>query len=364
MSSPTNWTLYTSNEEAWNAMLADCAKAEKSIALEQYIFANDDYGKRMIEIVKERAAKGVEVRFLWDAVGSFTFMGSNITEELRRSGVRLLFWRTLIPGFYHVHDFRSWFLRNHRRTLVIDGKVGYTGSMCFKDTMKGWRDTNARFEGSIVAEMLAAFNRMWVRAEGKRTVPADSGDRDAEFSYVTNYPRPGKRHLYRTLVEAMRSAKNYIYITTPYFVPTHRLLRVIKLAAHRGVDVRLLLPERTNHYPALDLGARSYFTTLLRSGVRIFLYPTKNGEALNHGKAVVIDGDWATTGSMNMDNVSLLYNFEANVVTTNSKFAEELAAQFVHDMSKSREVDPAEWRSRFFIEKLPEFAIRIVRKFL
>lgn len=360
----TKWTLYTANEEAWNAMLEDCAKAEKSIALEQFIFANDDYGRRMIEICKERASKGVEVRFLWDAVGSFTFLGSNLAEELRKSGVRLIFWRTLIPGYYNVTDFRSWFLRNHRRTLVIDGKIGYTGSMCFKDTMKGWRDTNARFEGPIVGQMHSAFDRMWARAEKKKYSPPRSQSVDAEFQYVTNFPRPGERHLYRTLVEAVRNARNYIYITTPYFVPTHRLVRVIKLAAHRGVDVRILVPEKTNHYPALDLGARSYFSTLLESSVRIFLYPTNNGLSLNHGKAIVIDGEWATTGSLNLDNVSLLYNFEANVVSTSSKFAEELASHFVHDMSRSREIDPDQWRGRFFLEKLPEYAIKLVRKFL
>ncbi len=345
-------------------MLLDCSKAEKSISLEQFIFANDDYGKRMIEICKERASKGVEVRFLWDAVGSFTLFGSNLAEDLRTHGIKLLFWRTLIPGYYHVPDFRSWFLRNHRRTLVIDEKIGYTGSMCFKDTMKGWRDTNARFEGPIVEQMQNSFDRMWARAEKKRFVPPKTHPTDNEFLYVTNLPRPGKRYLYRTLVEAIRNAKHYIYITTPYFVPTHRLARVIKLAAHRGVDVRLLVPEKTNHYPALDLGARSYFSTLISSGVRIFLYPTKNGDALNHGKAIVIDGEWSTTGSMNLDNVSLLYNFEANVVTTNSRFTEELASHFVHDISKSKEIDPDQWRSRFFLEKLPEYGIKLVRKFL
>ena len=356
----TAWTLYASNEEAWNAMLADCAKAEKTIVLEQFIFAADDFGKRLLDVCAERAAHGVQVRFLWDAAGSFTFWGSNIAEDLRNKNIRLLFWKTLIPSYTTVPNFRSWFLRNHRRTLVIDGRVGYTGSMCVRDSMKEWRDTNVRLEGPIAASMQNAFDRMWGRALKQKPLPPRLASRDAEFAYITNYPAPGKRHIYHTLAEAIRRARKYIYITTPYFVPTHRLIRLLRAAARDGVDVRIILPERTDQYPTLDIAARSFFKTLLESHVRIFLY---QGNVI-HSKAVVIDGNWATVGSMNMDSVSLLYNFEANVVTTNAAFAEELSGHFIRDMGESREVTVKEWRGRFFLEKIPEVLIRLVRKFL
>lgn len=363
MAAPTKWTLYTSNEEAWAAMLADCAKAERSIVLEQFIFVNDDFGKKLLEVCTERATKGVSVRFLWDAAGSFTFFGSNIVEDLRKKNVELRFWKTLIPGYFKVPNVRSWFLRNHRRTLVIDGEVGYTGSICVKDSLRGWRDTNARFEGPVVASMQDAFDRMWVRSRKQKSRSAHYLPRDPEFRYETNYPAPGKRRLYRALVDAIRGAQKYVYLTTPYFVPTHRLARAIRLAARRGVDVRLIIPERTDHYPALDLGARSFFTAMLEAGVRIFLYQNKEGETL-HGKTAVVDGEWATLGSLNLDNVSLLYNFEANIISTNTRFAEELAAHFEHDMRSSKEVSGEAWRDRFFLEKLPEFAIKLVRRFL
>ncbi len=366
--SPTTWALYASNEEAWAAMLADCARAKKSIALEQYIFVNDDVGKKLIDVCAERTAAGVKVRFLWDAGGSFTFFGSNIAEDLRRKGVELLFWKTFIPSYFKVQNFRSWFFRNHRRTLVIDEAIGYTGSICVRDSMKNWRDTNARLEGPVVSSMQNAFDRMWARAKKEKRVPRERtrlprAPRDPEFRYETNFPIPGKRRLYRALVEAIRGAEKYVYLTTPYFVPTHRLARVIRLAAHRGVDVRIIIPERTDLYPALDLGARSFFAMLLESGVRIFLYQNKDGEVL-HGKTAVVDGTWATVGSLNLDHVSLLYNYEANIISTNSRFAEELSAHFVHDLSSCKEVDRKEWSGRFFIEKLPEFAIRLVRRFL
>lgn len=364
MSSETKWTLYESNEQAWNAMLDDCAKAEKSIVLEQFIFVKDDFSQKLIDVCVERATKGVKIRFLWDAAGSFTFFGSNIAEDLRQKNIDLRFWKTLIPSYFKVPNIRSWFFRNHRRTLVVDEKIGYTGSICFKDSMKGWRDANARFEGPVVSEMQNAFERMWSRTLESRDLPPKIKSKDPEFMYVTNTPAPGKRYLYQDIVEAIRNSRKYIYITSPYFIPTRRLARVIKLAAHRGIDVRIIVPDKTDHYPALDLGARSFFQTLLESGVRIFLHQGKNGENLIHSKIVIVDGDWASIGSLNLDHVSLLYNYEANIVTTNSRFAEELASHFVHDLSNCKEVDPYAWKNRFFLEKLPEYAIRMVRKFL
>ncbi|MDB5238955.1 MAG: hypothetical protein JWO00_290 [Candidatus Parcubacteria bacterium] len=364
MTSPTQWSLYASNEEAWAAILADCAAAQESIVLEQFIFTVDSFGQNLIDVCTERAAKGVKVRFLWDAAGSFSVFGSNIAADLRSKGIELVFWRTLIPAYLKIPNIRSWFLRNHRRTLVIDQKIGYTGSISIRDSMRGWRDTNARFVGPVVVQMQNAFENMWARATKLRHPRIRRVQQDPEFAYETNSPSPGKRRMYRTLVEAIRNARTYIYLTTPYFVPTRRLARVIRLAAHRGVDVRLMVPDRTDHYPSLDLGARSFFTSLLNSGVRIFLYPNKDGTSLIHGKTVVIDGTWATIGSLNLDNVSLLYNFEANMVSSNPRFAEELEAHFIHDMSVSAEVMRDVWKSRFFLERLPEYAIKAVRRFL
>ena len=358
--SHTSWNLYATNEEAWEQMLEDCRNAKKSIDIEQFIFVADELGQKFIDICVERAAAGVKVRFLWDAAGSFTFWGSSIVDDLRSKGIELRFWKTLVPSYSRVPYLRSWFLRNHRRTLVIDRSIAYTGSMCIYNPMKNWRDTNVRLEGLVVAEMYNAFDRMWARATHQKPLPHRIRARDLEFRYITNKPRPGQRHIYSQLIDCIRGARTYIYITTPYFVPTHRLLRIIKLAAHRGVDVRIILPEKTDHYPTLDIAARSYFKTLLSSGVRIFLY---KGNVI-HSKSIVIDGEWSTVGSLNLDRVSLLYNFEANIITTNRKFTEELSAHFIHDMHESTEINYDEWKNRYFIERIPEMLIVLVRKFL
>jgi cardiolipin synthase len=355
----TSWKIFDANEAAWEAMITDCRNATKSIVLETFIFVTDNFGERLIDVCAERAAAGVRVQFLWDAWGSFSFFGSTIVEDFKKKGIELVFWKTIIPAYYKVSNIRSWFFRNHRRTLVIDEKIGYTGSMCVDDRMKNWRDTNLRIEGSIVSEMQNAFDRMWGRALDQKPLPKRVKVRHHEFRYVTNYPVPRRRHLYNNLVETIRHARNYIYITTPYFVPTRRLARVLRLAAHRGVDVKIIMPETSNH-PLVDLAARTFFHSILHSGVHIFLYKGEN----IHGKTTIIDGDWASVGSMNMDGISLLYNFEANIVSTNPRFAEEMVAHFVHDLQKVKEITLTEWEKRSFLSKWLEFPARLVRKFL
>lgn len=355
----TKYTLYTDNEKAWNNMLSDCAQATKSIDLEQFIFYTDDFGRRLIDICAERARNGVKVRFLWDAAGSFTLWGSDIKKELKEKGIELVYWRTLIPGYYNVPNFRSWYLRNHRRSLIIDQKIGYTGSICILDSMKNWRDTNVRLEGRILLEMSNSFERMWERATKEKILSRRILIKNSPFHYVTNFPAPGRRHLYKQIVEAIKRAKSHIYITTPYLVPTGRLHRLIKHASENGVDVRILLPEKTDH-PTVDLGGRSYFSSLLQSGVRIFLY-TGN---MIHSKSIAIDGVWSTVGSLNLDQISLLYNYEANIVSEDPAFARELESHFMNDLRQTKEIHFKDWQNRFFIEKIPEILIKLVRRFL
>lgn len=355
----TNWKIFTDNEDAWNSILSDCAKAQKSIVLEQFIFVNDEFGRELLEICKKRAQAGVNIRFLWDAAGSFSFWGSNIAHELGKEKIELRFWKTLVPGYFKVHNFRAWYFRNHRRTLVIDDEIGYTGSICIDDRYKNWRDTNVRLEGPVVTNMANAFERMWGRTLRSKDLPRRIVSNRAEFRYITNYPAPGRRHMYKSLLQAVHQARKNILITTPYFVPTHRLFRSLKSAAERGVEVRIILPEKSDH-PAVDLGARSFFQSLLTSGVRVHLY-TGN---MIHSKSAIVDGTWSTVGSMNLDSASLLYNFEANIVSLNEDFAKELTRHFRRDLNETREILLEEWRNRFFLEKIMEFLVRLVSKFL
>jgi cardiolipin synthase len=374
----TRWKLHTVNEDAWKAMLDACKNAKKSIDLEQYIFVDDAIGRQFIDVCVAKAAEGVRVRFLWDAQGSFSFFGSALADDLKKKGIKLVFFKTLIPGFFSVHNYRSWFFRNHRRSLVIDERIAFTGSICVWEKTADWRDMQVEIEGPVVAEMEDAFQRMWERASGKKLPRHERqsqrklnkkkrayikryGGRDsAEFTYETNSPIPKKRFIYYRLIETIRAAKKSVYIITPYFVPTRKMSRVIRLSAHRGVDVRIIIPKASNH-PVVDIGARSFFQDMLDAGVKIYLY---KGDMMIHNKTFVIDGEWASVGSLNMDTISLLYNFEANIASTNAHFVQEMANYFTEDLAQSEEVDRLAWQRRPFLLKTPEIVVKLFRKFL
>lgn len=355
----TSWKLYTSNEETLNAMIEACEIATETIELEQFIFVPDNFGNRLIEVCAKKAKEGVKVRFIWDAAGSFSFFGEGTIEDLKNKGIELVFFKTLLPAFFDVPNYRSWYFRNHRRSLIIDKKIGFTGSICIYEKMKDWNDTNIRIEGLVVKDMCKAFERMWDRAHGNKLHKIKHEKvSDHEFGYISNNPLPKNRRLYNHTIEAIRHSKKSISITTPYFVPTHRLSRVLRLASHRGVDVKIIMPEWSDN-PFVDLSARTFFTSILKSGVKIYLFKGK----MLHRKTMTVDDDWSSVGTLNMDHVSLLYNFEANIITSNTDFSKELMSHFNNDLMSSKEITFEDWKNRYWVEKFAGFFIKFIRSF-
>lgn len=354
----TIWKFYTEPKEAWAAMLLACRAATRSIDLEQFIFDYDEIGQQFLDVCMQKAKEGVKVRILCDAAGSFSFFRASFINNLRQEGLEIVFFNSFIPGTLRNHSI--WFFRDHRKLLVVDQKIGFTGSICLTDEVKTWRDTHVKIEGEVVIEMLETFNHMWERAH-KRKYRGNSLTKVGSegFNYVPSIPRPRQRFLYYRLIEAIRSAEKYIYLTTPYFVPDRRFLRVLELATRRGVEVKLLVPERSDH-TLVDIAARSFFQSVLKSGIQIYQYT----ERMIHSKVAIIDDKWATIGSLNFDNVSFLYNFEANIVTTNKHFISELKMHFWADQSHSKKLELKEWNKRPFINRCLEFLILPIRKLL
>ncbi len=354
----TSWHFYLNSDQAWDAMLIACKNAKTAIDLEQFILRTDDIGNKFIDVLREKAKEGIRVRILCDAAGSFGLYNSKIPEQLRADGIRMAFFNTLIPG--GKHNYTAWLFRDHQKLLIVDGAIAFTGGICLSEEMRHWRDTHVRIEGEVIEQMQYSFNKMWRRAfknkERKKmeTPPTSSG-----FTYVTNAPLPGRRFLYHNFIDAMRGARKYIYLTTPYFVPDHRFARVLKLAAARGVDVRLILPHASDH-PIVDYGSQSFFNSILSAGVRIFRY--KN--LMIHAKTAIIDDEWATVGSFNLDNLSFLYNFEGNIVSHNKAFALELKRHFQEDLQKTDELTEEEWKKRSITQKICEWLTWPVRKIL
>ena len=350
--------FYTTTGESLDVMLRAMRKAEKSICLEHFIFNLDDSGLAFIDVLRERARNGVDVRVLVDTAGSYTlWTARGVVADMRKDGVKIEFFNTFLFG--PVRYRTTLFFRDHSKLLIVDGKVGYTGGICIVEAYKGWRDTMVEVEGDVVAEMSEAFGKIW-KWRGKHWYNQRNIRHSLEStSYVRNLPLPGQHQLYHQVIEAIRTSQKSVWITTPYFVPNGTLRRVLLLAVHRGVDVRVLIPLESNHR-FVDYGGQSFYTEMLRHGVKIYRYT----KSMMHAKSAVVDNDWATVGSMNFDNLSLTYNVEANIVSTDSHFVAELTRQFLIDIEEASLLTEEMWMNRPLSAKLKSLVFRMVRLYL
>ncbi len=356
---PFTWKFYTSSPEAWDSMLLECTKAEKSIDIEQYIFADDEVGRRFVDVLKEKSKNGVKVRLLVDMVGSSDFYYSKTPKELEEAKIEVKFFNVVSP--WRIHNFTSWFFRDHKKVLVVDEKVGFTGGLGLRENMRDWHDVTGRVEGLAVKEMTDSFNEMWGRI-GEGNVLHRIKRHRAQTKrrmFISNDPYFKKRFLYYSLINSLRFAKKTIYIITPYFIPDRRFSRVLRLASKRGVLVKVLVPNKID-VPVMESASNSILDKFLKSGVGIYKY---NAEFI-HSKIVIIDDDWATFGSLNLDNLSFVYNTEANIVTTDTKCVEDLKTIFFDALKESYEIKHDEWQNRPLDKRIREILTIPIRGFL
>ncbi len=334
-------------------MLAAVNKAKHSIDIEQYIFTTDDVGQKFIAALIAARQRGVRVRILCDGVGSEGVVFDTFDEsELERNGVEIRFFNPIrVLKFWNLLRFWSWFLRDHSKIMIIDGTVGYTGGVGIRADMTKWRDTHIKIMGPVVSAMTESFELMWknVRA-GKRIIGAWWQPlRDSSFQFLMNFPKPQQRYIYYEFLRAIRNAKKYIYLATPYFVPTMRFSKALKQAVSRGVEVRLIVPAVNNH-TVVELASQSYYGLGLKAGIKIFQY----GPDMIHSKTAVIDEVWSSVGSANLDNLSFLLNYEGNLVSVDPDFAREIKTQIEEYMAHSTELSLADWKKRPLLKKFFE----------
>ena len=320
--------------------------AEHHIHLEYYIWESDETGRRLRDLLVERAKDGVEVRFLYDSIGSL-FLKSQFLRPMTEAGVEV---RTFLPG----QTFRErWSLNNrsHRKIVVVDGKAGFTGGMNIGNEYLGliktsgrWRDCHLRVEGPAALQLQRVFRDDWYYAtnvdldesyfptptlfEESHVVQVVAGGPDQD-------PRPFHQLLFMAITEAERS----LTLTTGYFIPTDSLAMALSAAAIRGVDVRILVPGRTPHFFKTTIWAgRSYYDKLLQSGCKIHEYT----DGTLHAKTLTVDGLWSLVGSANFDARSTLLNFEVGCVIYGAEVAEDLRRQYELDCRQSSPVTLAE----------------------
>lgn len=356
---PTTWKFDTTTKGAWDTIYTTCEQARESIYIEQFLFTADSVGQKFIELFIKKAKEGVHVKIIVDSVGSISLSRSEYVSEMEKAGVKIKFFNWMLP--FSKNSKKLWYFRNHRRLIIVDRSVLITGGVCIGKRMEDWRETQIKIEGPVVQQAVKVFDQTWKKVYRKHTINLGVQFKSGidGFSYITHAPLIGERYLYHRLIDAIRQSKKRVYLTTPYFVPDHRLQRVLILAAKRGVDVRILIPRNVDHR-IVKLASTTYFETFLQKKIKIYEYlPT-----MVHAKTAIIDDDWGMVGTLNLDNVSLRYNFESAVVTTNPLCVDELAEHFSFDLKKSEEVLFSVWMNRSTTQRLKEKLVWFIRKML
>lgn len=356
---PTVWQFATTTKEAWVQSLKLIGEARESLYIEQFLFFPDSAGEAFIEVLIKKAREGVHVKLIVDSVGSFPLGRSDYLQKMEEAGVKIKFFNWMLP--FSKNSKKLWYFRNHRRMIIVDRNIMITGGTCIGKHMEDWRDTQVRIEGPVVQQAVKVFDQTWKKVYKKHTLSLGVQYKSGidGFSYITQAPFLAERHVYHRLIDAIRQAKKYVYLTTPYFLPDNRLQRVLILAAKRGVDVRILIPKISNHH-VVQIGAQTYFEYFLRRGVKIYRYT----ESMLHAKTAVIDDEWGMIGTMNLDNISLRYNFESAIVSTNPLCVTELREHFQADEKHAELLSLDEWNNRSILEKFQEAVVWPIRKFL
>lgn len=354
--------LFTTGKEFFDSMFAEVEKARKYVHVEFYIFNSDTIGSKFIEILKRKAKEGVKVRVIIDDVGSWLMRKSSV-REMRAAGIEIYcFLKVGLPAINSKVNYR-----NHRKIVVIDGDVGYTGGMNVADRyVEGskwgaWRDTHLRIEGEAVHGLQRVFLSDWyfvsrsLLSDDPLYYPTpDSPSGNSLVQVVSSSPDSEWESIMQTFFMAIAQARNYIYLQTPYFLPNQTIVNALQCAALGGVDVRIIIPRHSDASFALK-SSMTYIDEMLNAGVKVYFFE----EGFIHSKTIVIDDNLSTVGSANMDFRSFEQNFEINTWIYDPEFAQTMKNIFLSDLEKSSQINLEEWRNRPRLEKFGESWARL-----
>lgn len=351
-------TIYTSGDELYDDMIDAIDAAKSSVLMEAYIWKNDDVGQRFIDSLNAAAERGVEVHVLYDGFAnlvvphSFYRQLSDEVHVVRPPVIGPRFWKGPLR---HTGV-------NHSKILVVDDNVGFVGGYNIGSMYADyWRDTHIRATGSGVWGMQYAVAQLWNAMHSYpdqiNWVPPETWHGEVEIQ--PNLPVQLVYPIRQMYLKAIARARKSAWITTPYFVPDQQIMQALVAAAHRGVDVRVMVPKESNHVVA-DWVSRGFYGELLDAGITILLYTS----SMIHAKTATIDGEWATVGTANLDRLSLSYNYETNVEVIDPRFATEMEKTFLADSQHCEAIRSSDWRDRHPMARAVEIALMPLRPIL
>lgn len=357
------------------AMMAAVSGAKDTVNLETYLFDQDSLGMKFADLLIAKQREGVQVNIIYDCVGTLGTPQA-FFDRMQEAGIRLMPFQPVSP----LHKLGRWRINNrdHRKILVVDGKVAFAGGVNIAATyarsspfrshsaasMKvGWRDTHLQIEGPAVAALQWMFLDNWA-SQKEGDLPArdyfpelkTAGDKVLRVLRS----QPGSNHeIFKAYFLAIQGAQTSIHITSAYFVPDGQILAALLDAARRGVDVQIILPNVSDNWLTSHAG-HSFYLKLLEAGIRLYELKT----AVLHAKTAVIDGTWSTVGSTNMDMRSFLHNKEVNVVVLGDAFGKEMEGAFLDDLHDSNEIKLEQWRQRPLAERFKDWCARLLAYWL
>ena len=350
--------LYETGRSGLQAMLAAIERGKRRIHLETYILRADEIGREFLAALTERAEVGVEVRVLYDAIGSFG-LDEAALEPLRTAGGEAIAFNPLVRLWPRFAPRR----RDHRKILVVDGAVAFMGGLNIGDEYisglgrkpsgEEWRDAHVRVEGPCVRNLEAVFLESWFRADGPAVAwgslleraPAPAGD--VRCAVLADGPTYRRRRTRDLLLGALEEVQGSVRLVTPYFAPGRRVLEMLGEASARGVHVALLLAGTRTDHPSLMRATRAVLPALLARGVRVFEYDA----AMMHAKLACFDDEWCAVGTSNLDRQSFEHSYEVNLVIEDADLTKRAAEMFDADAAQAREVTLESLGRRSWVER-------------
>ncbi|RSK39329.1 cardiolipin synthase [Mangrovimonas spongiae] len=356
-----NVELLFNGEAKFKRLLKDLDGAKHHIHLEYYIIKDDRIGTQVIDILCEKAKSGVKVRVSYDDVGSKISKKSK--HKLKQSGVEFFpFMPVLFPRFAGKMNYR-----NHRKIAIVDGEIGYVGGINMSDTYMNytdsklyWRDTHVRIVGEAVKQLQIHFLTTWDFVSGETInittsyFPEIHYNDDVAVQIAGSGPDTDWANILEVLMLAITTAEDYVYITTPYFIPNDEIVTALQIADKSGVDVKLIVPYESDSWTAKH-ATNSFLQPLLEAGVEVYHYT----KGFVHAKTVVIDDIFCTVGTSNMDYRSFNINFEVNAIIYNEQVSVDLKKQFLKDLQDCNKIDINVWEKRSNFIRLQESLCRL-----
>lgn len=350
MAENSEYNIYHTTKEAWEAMLLAIGKATHSIYWEMYILVDDDAGNRFFELLKSKSQAGIKVKIIIDYWGSFWLSGKKI-DELKKSGIDI---RVFQPQKNPFSGFKNWIMRRtHRKILIVDEKVGFVGGVNVDKNMENWDDLVVELYGKPVRSLLRSFARTYVIAGGEKSevrhlLAYRYRVRHDTFDIVYDDIDRKQSKIKNKYLDAIYKARERVILFSPYYFPDKQFLHALWVARKRDVKIDLLIPFRTDVRIA-TYAAYAWFSVMSKLGVRVHL--TKN---MMHGKGVVVDDDFAFVGTSNLEHSSFDYNQEVNVTLKDKKVVARVKHILEKWIADADELDHERWNKRGWLTRCKE----------